>query len=290
MKKLYLTVNEFAAMHHVNKRTLHYYDEEGIFKPALVTEAGYRMYTYAQNGSFEIILALRELGMTIDEIKEYQKAKDPYMLAERMDEKAKEIEEKIEMLSAIHSLLSDKRKDLLLSLSDQTGKVDVVTLEPELIMLTDIRGIYEGKDMDDEVVKALSGHLKDGTKTFRPFNTAYGSVHDLDLIEKGDYARARYVFIKIKGVRNKEGLTVRPGGTYLRGFAKGLREGIPDAYERMKGYARENGIEITGDAFQEGVNEFGIMGHEDMKNFVMRILIPCRVPGRGNECPSPLHA
>ena len=41
MKKL-LTVNEFAKLHNVNKRTLHYYDEINLFKPAIIKENNYR--------------------------------------------------------------------------------------------------------------------------------------------------------------------------------------------------------------------------------------------------------
>ena len=33
-KSILLTANEFAKLHNVNKRTLHYYDEIGLFSPA----------------------------------------------------------------------------------------------------------------------------------------------------------------------------------------------------------------------------------------------------------------
>ena len=37
---------EFARIVGVNKRTLHYYDEEGIFRPAHVEPNGYRSYSF----------------------------------------------------------------------------------------------------------------------------------------------------------------------------------------------------------------------------------------------------
>ena len=40
-----LTTAQFAKLHEVNKRTLHYYDEIGLLKPSIVTEARYRLYT-----------------------------------------------------------------------------------------------------------------------------------------------------------------------------------------------------------------------------------------------------
>ena len=37
-----LTTAQFARLHEVNKRTLHYYDEIGLFRPLTKAENGYR--------------------------------------------------------------------------------------------------------------------------------------------------------------------------------------------------------------------------------------------------------
>ena len=46
MKKPFyrLTTAQFAKLHEVNKRTLHYYDEIGLFSPREKGENGYRYY------------------------------------------------------------------------------------------------------------------------------------------------------------------------------------------------------------------------------------------------------
>lgn len=38
------TVKEVSKITGISVRTLHYYDEIGLFKPTLVSEAGYRLY------------------------------------------------------------------------------------------------------------------------------------------------------------------------------------------------------------------------------------------------------
>ncbi|WP_286312032.1 MerR family transcriptional regulator [Romboutsia ilealis] len=68
---IYFTAGEFAKLHHINKRTLHYYDSVGIFSPKHKGENGYRYYTYSQSIDLENILALRELNMSIEEIQNY---------------------------------------------------------------------------------------------------------------------------------------------------------------------------------------------------------------------------
>lgn len=58
-------------MQKVNKRTLHYYDNIGLFSPCTKRENGYRYYEISQSIDFEYIRMLKELYMSIEEIKLY---------------------------------------------------------------------------------------------------------------------------------------------------------------------------------------------------------------------------
>lgn len=67
-----LTIGQFAAMHGINKKTLMWYDEIGLFKPAVINpENGYRYYNYHQSPMLETILLLRELNVSIREIQNF---------------------------------------------------------------------------------------------------------------------------------------------------------------------------------------------------------------------------
>ena len=53
------TIGQFAALHGINKKTLMWYDEIGLFKPAFIHEEnGYRLYSYYQSTELEVILLL----------------------------------------------------------------------------------------------------------------------------------------------------------------------------------------------------------------------------------------
>ena len=54
------TIGQFAKLHGVNKKTLMWYDQVGLLKPAAVSANGYRYYTYSQSALLETILMLRE--------------------------------------------------------------------------------------------------------------------------------------------------------------------------------------------------------------------------------------
>lgn len=69
--KILFTAGQFAKLHNINKRTLHYYDDIGLFSPTHKGENGYRYYTYLQSPTLEMLLTLRELNMSIEEIAQY---------------------------------------------------------------------------------------------------------------------------------------------------------------------------------------------------------------------------
>ena len=61
-----LTTAQFAKLHEVNKRTLHYYDEIGLFRPLTKAENGYRYYDISQSIDFEYIRMLKEFYLFTD--------------------------------------------------------------------------------------------------------------------------------------------------------------------------------------------------------------------------------
>jgi DNA-binding transcriptional MerR regulator len=63
------TVKQLAAMSGVSVRTLHFYDETGLLKPAYHGANGYRFYEEAQLLTLQQILFYRELGFELKQIK-----------------------------------------------------------------------------------------------------------------------------------------------------------------------------------------------------------------------------
>jgi DNA-binding transcriptional MerR regulator len=62
------TVKQLAAMSGVSVRTLHFYDETGLLKPAYHGANGYRFYEEAQLLTLQQILFYRELGFELKQI------------------------------------------------------------------------------------------------------------------------------------------------------------------------------------------------------------------------------
>lgn len=64
------TVQKLGKMAGVSTRTLRYYDEIGILKPARMNSSGYRIYGEKEVDRLQQILFYRELGVSLESIKE----------------------------------------------------------------------------------------------------------------------------------------------------------------------------------------------------------------------------
>ena len=64
------TVQKLGKMAGVSTRTLRYYDEIGILKPARINSSGYRIYGQAEVDRLQQILFYRELGVSLENIKD----------------------------------------------------------------------------------------------------------------------------------------------------------------------------------------------------------------------------
>src|SRR5437870_10265886 len=67
-KAMTYTVKQVAAMSGVSVRTLHFYDETGLLKPAYYGANGYRFYEEPQLLTLQQILFYRELGFELKQI------------------------------------------------------------------------------------------------------------------------------------------------------------------------------------------------------------------------------
>ncbi|HOF03030.1 MAG TPA: MerR family transcriptional regulator, partial [Atribacterota bacterium] len=70
------TINKLAKMSGVSTRTLRYYDEIKLLKPARVAISGYRFYKQEQVDMLQQILLYKEMGFLLGDIKKLLSAPD----------------------------------------------------------------------------------------------------------------------------------------------------------------------------------------------------------------------
>ena len=69
MKENLISIGKMAEMNRVSVPTLRLYDEKGLLKPRYIDpETGYRYYDINQNARLDMIVYMKELGMSLAQI------------------------------------------------------------------------------------------------------------------------------------------------------------------------------------------------------------------------------
>lgn len=112
MKKTKLSSGEFARLCNLNKKTLFYYDQINLLKPAIVEKNGYRYYTPDQIDMISKIKALQSVGFSLIEIKNQLFVEDVSEGLSTLHKQKQKIKEKIWELAKVESALGQKILEL----------------------------------------------------------------------------------------------------------------------------------------------------------------------------------
>ena len=261
-----LTVSQFAKLHNVNKRTLHYYDEIGIFSPDYKGENGYRYYDYMQGVDFEYIKMLKELNMGLDEIKKYIDSPNEEDFKEIADVKIKEIDREIRILNRRREVLEDKLNKL--NKCDEVRKknsIKVIDCEEQKFFFTPFK-------FEDDDLKQLIAHIKD-VWTVDEYCKGIGSFVSVDKIKRGEFEEYDGLFIEMledMESKNTKNTIIKPKGKYICAYHMGDWDTLPNFYGEIVKYAEENNLTLVGYSFEIGMNDFAI---SDMGDYITQIMI-----------------
>lgn len=126
MNKKLLKIGEMARLNHVSIPTLRLYDELKLLSPSYIdNETGYRYYNIKQNARLDLIQYLKELGMSLSEIKELLDKKDIRQIEAKLILKKKQVKEQIELL--------ELRKN---AIAREIENIERFTSSPDIGMIT----------------------------------------------------------------------------------------------------------------------------------------------------------
>lgn len=122
-----LTIGQFAALHGINKKTLMWYDEIGLFHPSFIhPENGYRYYSYYQSAILETILLLRELDVPIDEIQTFMKNRSAASMDRLLQKKIEYLDRNMAHLKAVRKTLFYHRQNMETLLTMDLSEISIV--------------------------------------------------------------------------------------------------------------------------------------------------------------------
>ncbi|MBS4980439.1 MAG: MerR family transcriptional regulator [Lachnospiraceae bacterium] len=257
-----LTTAQFAKLHEVNKRTLHYYDEIGLFHPLTKAENGYRYYDISQSIDFEYIRMLKELNMSIEEIQTYRKNPTPADFLRISDAKEKELEKEIQKLKDIKTTMQTKKEQIIFCETLQEQEIRIEECKSERIL------VYPYEFSEDDISQIFY-HLKDiwGIEQIR---MGIGSFISLDNLYKMNFDKYEGIYTIALNNRSVPNTLIKSKGKYLCGYQKGTWDKLPILYQKMLDYAQKNNLELVGYAYEVGLNDFVI---SDANDYITKIMI-----------------
>lgn len=181
------TVQKLGKLAGISTRTLRYYDEIGILKPARINSSGYRIYGEEEVNILQQILFYRELGVSLEDIKDiitspsFQATVALKEHRERLLEKRNQLDilianvEKTIALTEGRSKMSDKEKfegfkkkivednerKYGKEIRDKYGK-DVIEKSNKKVMNMTEEEYNEVNNLEKEIIKVLAEAFNTG--------------------------------------------------------------------------------------------------------------------------------
>lgn len=125
-----MRVGELARKTGLSVRALHHYDEIGLLSPSRRTPAGHRLYGKGEVERLQRIVSLRQLGLSLDEIRDCLRRPD-YSLDRVLELQIERIDEEMGRQKRLRDLIQRLRDRLLAA---ETVSVDELTRTIEVIM------------------------------------------------------------------------------------------------------------------------------------------------------------
>ena len=244
-----LKVGDFSRLSQVSVKTLHHYDDIGLFKPAETDRfTSYRYYTLDQLPQIHRIMALKELGLSLDQIAQLLSAnlspdeiRGMFLL--KQAEVQKRVEEEMGRLALVKFHLRQLEQE------SKMPELQVVVKKVEPLRAFTLRRVFPTQhDIDNtghEILKAIAnGALK---SVAVPMGITFGDEfrrHDLDyeFVLPVDSDQLHEVPLESRGMltlREVSGLEM--AATYLH---QGDYDGLNHALVALQRWAVENGYAL----------------------------------------------
>ena len=154
-----MRIGDFSRLSRVTVKTLRYYDEVGLLRPTHVDDAtGYRYYDYDQLPRLNRILALKDLGFSLEEIgrllaDDLTTEQMHGMLKLRQAEIRDRVQDESERLARVEARLRQLEQE------DVVSKYDVVIKPVEPVKIAGVRDVVPTPPDQGGLWNELMGHL-----------------------------------------------------------------------------------------------------------------------------------
>ncbi len=278
MKEQLLSIGKMAEINGVTIPTLRLYDKNGLLKPAYIDpDSSYRYYTLQQTARLDIIAYMKELGMSLGEIRSVLQKEDIALIEgilarknEQLHEQMRRLKERHDAVERAISQIERYRKSPL------TGTTSLEYIDRRYIWSIPCPENFYEKDRNsyEETVMALRREL---------INAGVQQVHSYNLgttilqknFEEGRFVADRVFIFSDKHILEHPGtVSAVESGMFACIYLDDYDDEI-DFGKRLLAFCRENGYMICGDYICEELTEFNVFD-DSRRNMFIRLQVPIK--------------
>jgi effector-binding domain-containing protein len=240
-----IRIGDFSKLSRVSVKTLRYYDEMGLLKPVCVDAfTGYRLYEYTQLSVLHRILALKDLGFSLEEIGRLldnglSLEQMRGMLKLRETEARQRVTEEAERLERIRVRLRQIEQE------DSMSKYDVVIKGVDEIRIASVRDVVPTPPEQGGLWQELGEYL--AQQHVRPAGACFTLYHDDEYKERDwDLEVCEQIDAELTATKRVKVQTLPAVKTLACTIHNGPFVTIGEAYNAIGKWITDNGYRIVG--------------------------------------------
>lgn len=276
MEKELISIGKMAELNRISVPALRLYDEKGLLKPRFTDpETGYRYYDIDQNARLDMIAYMKELGMSLSEIRHVLEKEDISLIEELLSRKNEQIHQQMRELKAQH----DAVERAIMSIERYRKSPAAGTFSLEYIDRRFAYGIpcsYNFYQDDVHSYERLLRELRmkldrEGFQQIHSYNIGTSILRE-DILKECFKADRIFIFTNTKEQGDPACLQTVESGMYACIYLDNYDDEIHYAGLLLR-HCREMDYQISGDYICEVMTGFNVFD-SDPRSMFLRLQVP----------------
>lgn len=277
MDKMKMKIGEMARMSKVSIPTLRLYDEMGLLKPCYTDpETNYRYYSIYQTARLDMIQYMKELGMSLTEIRQILETGDIQLIESTLISKKRQVKEQISHLEMrLNALTRTIESVERFRKAPDCGMITIEYIPHRKIfsMHTDINFYEHDISVYEQILADLKGTIVDQALPQIYYCNA-GTILSMENFQNKRFVSDEiFVFVDDRFPENPSVRRIDSGMyacIYLDSF-----DDEPEYAGRLLDYCNSHHYTICGDYICEVLTEFNVFDSETRSMF-LRLQVPLK--------------
>ncbi|MBP2112753.1 MerR family transcriptional regulator [Paenibacillus silagei] len=272
LKNDLMSISAFSKLSRVPRKTLIFYDQIGLFKPAFVAANGYRYYTRSQFDTIGVIYIFKELGMSLEDIREYLERRSPVSTLALLRKQEEVVQLQIAKLTLARQMITQRADNIEHSLNVDTSRRVVIHQERKPL-LRSYRVHESRRELNEELWDDFQERLQ---KENAPAGYPAGAIIGKEDLLRRDGDMISYMFSFLTTQHHEQ--EYMPEGYYLVSYTRADYEDTERIYPQIFEYMEKHHYVVKGDAYEEFLQDEVVMKHPE--DYLVRVMVHIEEPAK----------